>query len=287
MKLLVLLGFLLQTPSHSFGDCSSPSGKIGEFQFYNKSYIVCDGAYWVKINVSTYPSPCSVADNGKIVYQSNYLEYCSDEKGSYQWARIYGTTLGSCTVAEVGKFKYDSTLRNPQYCRFNGLGYTWTSMREDRQIRLTTTDIDPAFGGLAGGDAICQAQAVANGKGGTWVAWLSTSTVDAKDRILDNGPWYNQGTKIADDKADLIDGTLDGSIQFMFAGGSTTTNRWTGTTSTGLNSGNNCLDWTYNSGVSRGDPSGTQGDTSATSTWTQLGLLTCSTITRKLICFEL
>ena len=60
------------------------------------------------------------------------------------------------------------------------------------------------LGGLAGADAHCQSLAAAVGAGGkTWRAYLSTSTVDAKDRI-GNGPWYNsKGELIAQSVADL------------------------------------------------------------------------------------
>ncbi len=56
------------------------------------------------------------------------------------------------------------------------------------------------LGGLAGADATCQALAEAVGEGArTWQAYLSTSTVDARDRIGD-GPWYNAaGDMIAPD----------------------------------------------------------------------------------------
>jgi hypothetical protein len=61
------------------------------------------------------------------------------------------------------------------------------------------------LGGLAGADAICQKLAEAGGVTGpkTWRAYLSTSEVNAKDRI-GAGPWYNaKGEKIADDIASL------------------------------------------------------------------------------------
>jgi hypothetical protein len=60
------------------------------------------------------------------------------------------------------------------------------------------------LGGLAGADAYCQSLAGAVGAGGkTWHAYLSTSTVNAKDRI-GNGPWYNaKGGLIARDVAEL------------------------------------------------------------------------------------
>jgi hypothetical protein len=60
------------------------------------------------------------------------------------------------------------------------------------------------LGGLAGADAHCTSLAEAAGiEGKTWRAYLSTSTVDARDRIGD-GPWYNvRGEMIAANVAEL------------------------------------------------------------------------------------
>ena len=60
------------------------------------------------------------------------------------------------------------------------------------------------LGGLEGADAHCASLAEAAGvTGKTWRAYLSTSTVDARDRI-GSGPWHNvKGEKIADDVASL------------------------------------------------------------------------------------
>ncbi len=54
------------------------------------------------------------------------------------------------------------------------------------------------FGGLAGADAWCASLAEAAGaSGGTWRAYLSTSTENARDRI-GAGPWVNaKGVEIA------------------------------------------------------------------------------------------
>ncbi len=60
------------------------------------------------------------------------------------------------------------------------------------------------LGGLSGADAHCESLAAAVGAGGkTWRAYLSTSTVNARDRI-GSGPWYNvAGAMIAGSVADL------------------------------------------------------------------------------------
>jgi len=60
------------------------------------------------------------------------------------------------------------------------------------------------LGGLEGADAHCASLAEAAGATGkTWRAYLSTATVDARNRI-GAGPWFNaEGVKIADDVASL------------------------------------------------------------------------------------
>lgn len=69
---------------------------------------------------------------------------------------------------------------------------------------ITSRSGSANLGGLAGADNICQTLAAAVGAGSrTWAAYLSTSTVNARDRI-GQGPWYNAaGAKIADSVADL------------------------------------------------------------------------------------
>ncbi len=74
---------------------------------------------------------------------------------------------------------------------------------------ITSTNIGNGanLGGLEGADAHCQSLAEAAGAGGhTWRAYLSTSDVNARDRIGD-GPWRNvKGELIAKDLHDLHEG---------------------------------------------------------------------------------
>lgn len=78
------------------------------------------------------------------------------------------------------------------------------------------------LGGLEGADAHCQALAEAAGAGDkTWRAYLSTSSVDARDRIGD-GPWYNaEGVMIAANVDELHgDNNLNGDTALNESGGS-------------------------------------------------------------------
>ncbi len=104
------------------------------------------------------------------------------------------------------------------------------------------------LGGLAGADAKCQETADDGGFGGVWTAWLSTSTVNAKDRIPDTVYRRLDNAVVANSKADLTDGSIAAPISVAddgsnYIGGAGV---WTGTTQSGLydSSQNSCLDWT-------------------------------------------
>jgi hypothetical protein len=115
--------------------------------------------------------------------------------------------------------------------------------------------------GLAGADEFCRslAAAVDPAQGTkTWRAYLSTTTVNAKDRI-GTGPWYNQKlVKVADTVADLLDPALPtagGKNLIAEAtgldekGGVVPLNRHdiiTGTLATGLAAPVHCNNWTDN-----------------------------------------
>jgi hypothetical protein len=102
-----------------------------------------------------------------------------------------------------------------------------------------------AASGLAAGDALCASSAQSAGLSGTYRAWLSTSKVNAIDRLADVGPWYvlNEyaSPRYANKAAIVVTGpgqvtgigtTEDGSTLSINDGGVIV---WTGTAATGLN----------------------------------------------------
>jgi hypothetical protein len=114
-----------------------------------------------------------------------------------------------------------------------------------------------ASDGLAAADAICQLRADAAELGGTWVAWLSSSEVDAIDRISGQGPWaLLDGTVVFHNRAQLQTeplGALDrdefGKRQDdCFCG---RVYVWTGTRAGGFRHENTCGDWTSRQDVGR------------------------------------
>jgi len=77
-----------------------------------------------------------------------------------------------------------------------------------QDMSFFVTSVNPGaggnLGGLAGADGYCEGLAASVGAGGkTWRAYLSTSTVNARDRI-GSGPWYNvNGVMIAPNLQEL------------------------------------------------------------------------------------
>ncbi len=152
------------------------------------------------------------------------------------------------------------------------------------RVFVSSTTTNGNMGGLAGGDAICDAQASAASLGGTWVAWLSTSTVDAKDRLAPgSGPFVRAaGTPgtIANDLADLTDGTLGVAVLNDESGNPVNTDVYTGTNTNGTKSTFICNDWTDNLGTALFGLTNASG-----ASWTDNFDFACNP-QRPLYCFE-
>ena len=107
-----------------------------------------------------------------------------------------------------------------------------------------------AGGGLAGADAACTSAAQGAQLGGSWLAWLSTTTVDAIDRVNDVGPWYDlRGSLIFADKANLTTSPA-ASLWYDETGAMLASDKiWTGTGYGGtyiaaLSGTSPCAEWT-------------------------------------------
>jgi hypothetical protein len=117
------------------------------------------------------------------------------------------------------------------------------------------------LGGLVGADALCQNLAATAGLSGQFRAYMSDSTINAAARLTQAAIPYRlvTGTIVADNWADLTDGSLDTNLSLTEQGNTVSNNvfTWTGTNENGTLSTlstNNCLDWqsadNANSGVS-------------------------------------
>lgn len=136
--------------------------------------------------------------------------------------------------------------------------------------------------GLAAGDAICRNLAAAAQLPApeSFVAWLSSSTVDAGDRLTANGPFRRvDAYLVANSKADLLDGNTQNSIH-VHEDGSYLINApfstGTGTLADGTAAADTCSNWTSTSGNrAAGQPSAARNED-----WTDWTTLACSTTTR-------
>ena len=140
-------------------------------------------------------------------------------------------------------------------------------------------------------DRICQVNADAEELGGQWMAWFSTPTSNAIDRLRGNGPWYgiDDSYEIEDrmmfkNRAMLQTGPL-ANIWSYANGTSNSIERevWTGTTARGTASDAHCDNWTSSDrqiGGTRGTTYGQQ-----FSGWTDVGRMSCQRYA-YLYCFE-
>ena len=155
-------------------------------------------------------------------------------------------------------------------------------------VAFVKTNIDGNFSGngLEAGDRICKWRAdnASGGPlGGTWIAWLSSSSSDAKDRIVNDKYVRLDGSLVANNKADLIDGTISNQIEINENGvvvDPADPYSWTGTDSQGLRMSNTCSVWT----------SGVNGQIGYNSVidgrWTDIGTRSCGNSGQHLYCFE-
>jgi hypothetical protein len=122
------------------------------------------------------------------------------------------------------------------------------------------------LGGLQGADDKCQGLATAAGLPGDFLAWLSDDSDSPSTRFVQATVPYlrRDGVRVAENWADLIDGSLAAAISVTEAGGTPPSlDVWTGTDTDGTpNSAGvdaTCVNWsedTFTSGYS-GNPDAT------------------------------
>ena len=160
---------------------------------------------------------------------------------------VCGTTTDDVTIAFANNWKYAFITRD----NVNGTGVGSGNL-----------------GGLSGADNICQTRATAAGLNGTYKAWLSDDGTSAASRLTQYNGEYRllNGTKLADNWSDLVDGSIDNPLNITEYGTTVAASSaaYTGTNTNGTSeSPNNCANW--NSGgtnvwVRGGNPTVTNGD---------------------------
>ncbi len=140
-----------------------------------------------------------------------------------------------------------------------------------------------SLGGLAGADANCLALATSVGaKPRTWRAYLSATSVDARDRI-GIGPWVNAlGQSVATSVTDLHTlGASRGPAITLLTDEHGTTRRTehdilTGSTDQGIKTTATCSDWTSSSDTAQGRVGHVDWSEFANGTWNSVHTSPCS-----------
>jgi hypothetical protein len=148
---------------------------------------------------------------------------------------------------------------------------------------FTGAEVGGGFG-AEGADMHCQRLANAAGHQGRYLAWISDDTSSPRTRFTPSEYPYRRidGTVIANDFTDLTDGSLLAPIvldEYGVPQGNAADGPWTGTSTSGEASTDNCGNWS-------GSGSGLTGQASVTGAeWTDYLLKVCGQ-SHRLYCFQ-
>ncbi len=125
-----------------------------------------------------------------------------------------------------------------------------TLKSQKKIVFVTSTMILPDVGGLSAADKTCNDLAQAAQLPGSYAAWLSTTSINARERLVPGaGPFVRvDGVQIAENIQDLLDGDITNPINITEKGSPLKPMVWTGTDATGVGvPGFSCSDWSMNS----------------------------------------
>ena len=157
----------------------------------------------------------------------------------------------------------------------------------DFRIFSSSVSYNGNLGGLAGADTKCESLATTAGLGGNWMAWLSDDFTSAQSRLFHSPVPYVKvnGVQVADNWADLTDGTLDSGISTNELGTGVFSSVFTGTNFAGVSTGKNCNGWTI--GLNSTNTSATYGSSfSTSSTWSAHGVVSACANEWRIYCVE-
>lgn len=151
----------------------------------------------------------TISDSGKIIYLDKTEQGTatlkgdtgpkgdSGDKGDKGDKGDPGTPGSQVTRDAICQAYADDNLPAPPFCG-------------KKIIFLTSNVFNGNLGGLSGADLKCQSAAMAAGLSGTFKAWLSDSSISAKERLGHNPAAYvrTDGATVANNWLDLTDGWL-------------------------------------------------------------------------------
>lgn len=158
---------------------------------------------------------------------------------------------------------------------------------DGRLVFVTSSSSAGNLGGVAGADARCAALASAAGLAGSFGAWIATSASVPSGRLSHASvPYFLvDGTRVADDWADLTDGSIQAPIARDESGFSVSTFEvWTDCDSSGTYGGGGCSDFTSSSSSASFADVGVT--SSASYGWSSTYAQYCDRTNVHLYCFE-
>lgn len=161
------------------------------------------------------------------------------DRDPYEWCSQFNCESGKTCYA---KDEWSVAEQN-----FKWICYCKDEESEELTVFVTNSMWVGAVGGISGADEKCSVASHYAGLGDNFEAIISDDSMDAKNKIKDGTYVRVDGIKVADNKADLFDGTLDAPINVNENGNDITTAPvWTGTLWDGTNTINyNCNGWTW------------------------------------------
>lgn len=123
------------------------------------------------------------------------------------------------------------------------------------KVFVTSSTSNGDLGGQSGADAECASIASGAGLSGTFKAWLSASTLNAKDKLgTARGFIRTDGQPFADQVSDIVAGRILHPLDYDENGNFVDFGYvWTGTLGAGTTATQTCSDWTSNSSSVQGE----------------------------------
>lgn len=153
-------------------------------------------------------------------------------------------------------------------------------------VFVTSTAYTGNLGGVDGANQKCQAEAENANLSGTFRAWIGTSSYNPSNwNSTPRDVVYKlvDGTKVADNWADLTDASLDHSINIDANGNAAMSlDVYTGLREGGTPESDTCNEWTADTAAVQANGGRTD---QTNSQWTRYNMLTCDSLSR-LYCFQ-
>lgn len=207
---------------------------------------------------------------------------------------LAATVLGACGGGNPASTPIDGAVAGDSHAATDGTTNSGparvfiTSDFYDGDLKTAGAGTD----GLDGADKLCQLHADAAALGGTYRAWLSTSTIDAIDHITGSGPWINtHGETVFANRAQLQTHPLAG-VGYDEANHGEYPEMWTGTADgrkapvefPASETSSSCNDWTSAAAIDDAATGDSAEGTSAA--WTNHAYDACYA-THAIYCFQI